>query len=315
MKILIPILLCASLLISCNGSVESDEPAETSFTPTKDNVIWQADDSYDALNAFWDNGTWMSRGTYGEIEILGVLNEIMTESGDQRIAVQIEMVSTDENIGLDSVFKNLPEGYADTYGEDWGGWPYPVYFLTAEDIKALSCEPNAKVAVASISYEDYQLYKESSNTPVETTAPETSFAPTEDNVLWGNEKDYNALRGGGHNFGRYTDYDEVPRGEVVFRGSLKDLMAEAGECRIAVMFDCQPDDGIEFETVFKNLPEGYAEKYHVDGNWVWPVYFLTVEDINKLYCDPATKIAVSSVTYEEYLEYEYLAKHTYPPDP
>lgn len=152
------------------------------------------------------------------------------------------------------------------------------------------------------------------STTEDTTATETEFELNKDEILWGKESsDYLFLFPAGG-----VDFERMSAGEITKYGDLEDIMANAGDKRIAVLMICDWDENDMPENTdpFANLPEGYRDAYS-DADWNesrssgWSVYFMTSEEIDALVCDPKMKVMISSVSYEAFLDLGNNADLTY----
>lgn len=167
MKKLILMLCLAFLLLlaSCDGgedtqitetttpeittevTTEAATEAETEFVPTEDNVLWgdPSDDDY-GYGSFdiAARGSW----TPGEVYIYPPLQDIMETSGDTRIAVLIGYYGEPEN----DPRKSIPDKYK-------GSDKYTLYYLTADEIRAMKIGEEDRLGIHSLSYEKAQIYK------------------------------------------------------------------------------------------------------------------------------------------------------------
>lgn len=139
-------------------TTEAATDAETEFELIKDEILW-GEESGDFLFAAEPGLNYhFSKISYGEIKTYGSLDKLKENAGDQRIAVQI-LRSWDEEDPPENTdpFVNLPEGYKETYSDpEWMEKSnFEVYFMTADEIDALVCDPKMKVIISSVSYEGF----------------------------------------------------------------------------------------------------------------------------------------------------------------
>lgn len=242
---------------------------ETEFVPTEDNVLWgEGEHDEDAavntdVSIFW---------TPGKVHIYECVKEAMDSAGDKRIAVVIGYRGDEDN----DPRKILPGEYTSPYFAN-------VFFLTADEINALTVGEEDKLAVLTISQKRYDEYIDKCK---------NDFIPTENNSIWGDPENDNY--GAIDSFGT-VNFPNWENGKVYLTESLQEIMEDSEGKHIAV------------QVIYKAKSYEKDPRKDLSGRYAIPnkgdVFFMTADEIRQLTVESDAKLALRTISEEGAAQY------------